>query len=462
MNVIPEGSQTLKAFWISLCGVFIATSLLGLNLGSVLAYASTRTEKLTNKLQVSMSNIGGSWKTRSHTLKVISEAEQLMTRDHRVPASWFYTWYAILWTFFIFPAQELGSAGGIIHLVNKTSPGSKRGLSASGGWFWGAAVVPLRILLLPVHVVFLLLDYILLVIFSVSIVGRDISTGKESTEDHASTSRLLDSGKKGDKEPEVHESDALVDKPASPTPVPAWKSRFTAPITTLQEFSKFGSGLAAKASEPPKIEVQVDPSIVYPAPDSSTVPLLHIQTNTEGIESSPSQKEPGSPVYKALQHALENAKARNAKILAKTNDEDSDTESSCDPESSDSDSDDDEAGEAGGKTKDNADAGDSGSKTEDDGDDGSGSGSSTEDDDDGDDGSGTEDEDSHHKGPNSASLTTPLKATPYRLSTVVASRPPIIEEPQSIREGSGGSISELMGGIIRGKRSEERDLEKGT
>ncbi|KAF8248842.1 hypothetical protein K440DRAFT_239876 [Wilcoxina mikolae CBS 423.85] len=423
MGILPHSSQTLKAFGISMCSVFFATCLLAFNLGSVLTLVSIKTQRVCRSLQQSMYNVGPSWKKRSHDLKDISEAELLIAREKRIPVAWFYTWYALIWIFMCFPSQELREVGGIMEFIRKTRAGGSEGqLMADGRWIWNGVMIPLRVLLLPLHAVTLFLDYILLVVFSESLVGRVEHKEKEDDDDDSDDEGMED-GKDltaadyGQKQ--TYESIALVNPDETPKPdatsVSPWKTRFTKPVAILKEFSHLGLGAAGNQEKPvPEPPIPTTTSQTDPPPNPPT-------------EVAEPATEPTS--LSLHQSFVEIVTAAHSKLEQEAQGNYSDEASSCES-NDDSDDDDDDDEQAEEENSENED-----------GIDGEGSDDNQDRDDDG---SGEEKDDKE-----STSSTTPLRPTASAYLPTIETTPAL------------GSFSGIIGGIMRGGKSEERDLERG-
>jgi hypothetical protein len=417
MNVLPSTSQTLKAFGISMGLVFFVTCLLGFNLGSVLTFFRIKTQKVCYSLQQSMYNVGPAWKKRSHDLKDISEAELLIAREKRIPVVWFYTWYALIWLFMCFPSQELRAVGGVMELVRKTTTGgSEGGLLADGRWIWNGVMVPLRVLLLPLHAVILCLDYIFLVIFSESIVGRGEDKEEDEDEDEDSDDGK-DEGAADYGQKPTYESIALVNPDESQksavVTVSPWKTRLTKPVAILKEFSHLG--LEAAGSQDKAVPAAPGKSATEPPP------------NPHAEVAEPSTASTNLSLHQSF---VEIVAAAQSKLEQEEQGNYSDEESSC--ESNDgSEGDDDETDKENGE------------------DDGEESGEESGEDHDGGEDDFGEEQGENEEDKGSTSSTAPLRPTaPEYL--------PPVEMTSTL-----GSFSGIMGGIMRGGKSGERDLEKG-
>lgn len=223
MEVLPVTYKTLNTFAITMGVVFMVTLILGLNLGSILMLCTKYAQRFGRYLQASMIHVGGSWAGKGEALKDTDEAENLVRRGKKVPAELWYTWYCIMWVMFLLPANELYKAGGLRGLVSKvgcskTNSGAKSNQSEG---VWAMAAIPLRVLLLPLHVITVLFDYFLLMIFSKTLLGWDCDPQDKS---------LSDTDLCGGKEKALEEKSGLKGNPLSP-----WKDRFWAPIGILKE-----------------------------------------------------------------------------------------------------------------------------------------------------------------------------------------------------------------------------------
>ncbi|KAI5803881.1 hypothetical protein EDC01DRAFT_645179 [Geopyxis carbonaria] len=228
MSVLPTSSQTLQVFGITMGIVVVVTTLLGINLGSIITIISKNVDKLRNTMHSSMANTGGSWGKRSNKLKISSEAERIVERDRelRIPVAWYYTWYSLVWLFIVFPATELISAGGLKHITARAGTKGAR-------WAWDVAAVPLRMMLLPLHAVLIVVDYVIFVIMGAALVGRN---------DRTST----------DTEP--------VSKP--------WTTRFTDPFRI---FSELASPNSPSPSPPPPTKGPTATTDLKPSPSQSHI-----------------------------------------------------------------------------------------------------------------------------------------------------------------------------------------------
>jgi hypothetical protein len=436
MDVVPDSSKTLTAFWITMVLVFLVTSMLSLNMGSVVAFSTTHLNRLCGRLQNSMSHLGSrSWKERSHRLKEWSEAAMLTSsREQRIPVSWYFTWYVLMWVFIVFPAQEVRKVGGVKQLVNLVGQGG----SERWRWIWDGALVPLRIALLPLHALMLLLDYILLVIFSVSIVGRDDNDRVRQNEgpgvgDAASAPReTLDT---------TSITPILPKARATTSP---WKVRFSTARDTLLEFSSLGLDAAGTqnkvVSEPGATanESVASESLTGMSPlrvASSDVALVTMSpieaTQPEGTGTTAdatTQLANSLNLSELFRKTLADSQAKSKKRSAKKkNEEEGGRRSMALSEAENRDDDGDCRSVAISKSSDSSCWSHHVQESDEDEEDGE---------------AGTDD---------AASTDHPMEEVPEDIRAV----------PANTAEGSR-SIHGLVGGIVRGQKSEERDLEKGS
>jgi hypothetical protein len=424
MDIIPSGSQTMTAFGITMGTVFLVTMLLGFNLGSVLTFFSLQAQKIMYRLQSSMRGLGGAWERRSDDLKHIADAELLLAREKRIPVTWFYTWYALMWGFIVFPAQELRSIGGVRGLVKGKST------QLQENWFWNGVMVPLRVVMLPVHAIVVGMDYLLLLIFGEAMVGKEEEDELEEDGIEEVAADEEDTGKNGEAYETVPLSSEEPETTISETKEGGWKARFTKPAALIKEFAYFGLEEAGEQEVEVADDTTAEPS---PADDSQKIDPDATDTTDNDVQ-------------KSLTATVARANER-CNRPRDDNEEYSDEDSSCsehededdekDDNDDDEDDDDEESepddGEKEGNNVENSEnldpereQGDG--ELHDERSDKSGEHNDTD------------------EGAGSTSSATPLKDKSPELPKL---------------ETSHGSISELMSGIIARRKSQERDLERG-
>ncbi|KAI5819654.1 hypothetical protein BZA77DRAFT_384900 [Pyronema omphalodes] len=431
MDIIPSGSQTLTAFGITMGTVFLATIMLGFNLGSVLTFFSLQARKMMYRLQSSMRNFGGAWKRRSDDLKDISDAELLLAREKRIPITWFYTWYALMWGFIAFPVQELRSIGGARELVKGKST------QLQENWLWNGVMVPLRVVMLPVHAVVVGMDYLLLLIFGEAIVGKKEKDELNEDVIEEILANEVDSGKNG----VVHETIPLNSEQSetagSKTEEIGWGAKFKKPVTVIKEFAHFGLGDPEEQVEVPD-DTTKEP---LPADDSQT-------TAPDALDIS------DDDVQKSLTAAVARANERSNR-LRDDSQEYSEEESSCsehddeDEEEDDDDDDDDDSDD------DDDDDDDDESEQDEDEEEGNNAGNSENPNPEQEQGDGEQHDVSSDEG--GEHNNTDEGSRRNSSATLLKDKPTELQKPKTSR----GSISELMSGIIARRKSQDQDLERG-
>ena len=196
MEMIPKGTKQMHLFLITLFVVLAATSALGVNMGSIMWLIVKAIDWLGERVEKSMGSVGGAWTEKSRLIREINEADKLVNaREQRRPVTLWYSWYVSVYALMIFPAVEIRQAGGIVKLVKiiaqskpefpskSASPGirgdyvritqdiKKKQAERELNWGWDIAAVPFRVAFLPLHLVILILDYLVLVVFGGLIIG---------------------------------------------------------------------------------------------------------------------------------------------------------------------------------------------------------------------------------------------------------------------------------------------------
>ncbi|KAI5837489.1 hypothetical protein DFP73DRAFT_315775 [Morchella snyderi] len=232
MPFMPETYQTLSAFGVTMGLVIMTTLILGLNLGSIILLFANKSQRFGTYLQSSMLVVGDSWAEKGKLLQDTDEAENLVRRGKRVPAELWYTWYCVVWIFFLLPATELYKIGGLRCLMNtgyvKMTASSQSNPPNYSEPLWAIAIIPLRIALLPVHFLTIVADYFLLMIFSKTLLGWDCSSGGFMP----ARAKPM-SSRQG-----TIKGDVDLDEKT----IPPWKQRLWDPIAILKEIPTRGIG----------------------------------------------------------------------------------------------------------------------------------------------------------------------------------------------------------------------------
>lgn len=241
MDVLPPSSKTLNTFGITMGLVFFGTLVFGLNLGSILILGTKQAQVFGKYLQASMihvgeSCVGDSWAKKGKVLKDTDEAENLVRRGKKVPAELWYTWYCVMWLMFLLPANELYDVGGLRGLVSKVGyvrlkSGAKPSKPEKA---WAITIIPLRVLLLPLHAVTISIDYVLLVVFSGALLGWKVEDSASKDLHSEYNSNLKQASIQTIDSSAGRESTSTIES-ASP-----WVKRFTDPISILKKIPECG------------------------------------------------------------------------------------------------------------------------------------------------------------------------------------------------------------------------------
>ncbi|KAL7268451.1 hypothetical protein RUND412_008929, partial [Rhizina undulata] len=174
MSILPESVRSPGFFGMITGLVFFTTTLLSLNLGSFSLVAIKCIKYVKKLLRTSMKQVGMGWGGRSKDLEDTVEIEKLQRNGDQGLRGLWYIWYCITWLVVVFPGTELRRLGGAKDLVREKSVG-----------LLTIAKIPLtfiRIVLLPMHMIIIAIDFLLLLIFPRTIFGYD---RKQSKKDRA-------------------------------------------------------------------------------------------------------------------------------------------------------------------------------------------------------------------------------------------------------------------------------------